>query len=72
LTLFESETYTQLMKDRRIFSRALLVAALGVAGTIPSIAQTRQRSMVSVLNDAGARSRPRAVGLHHPRRQRRA
>jgi hypothetical protein len=55
LTLFESETYTQLMKDRRISRRALLITALGVVGTIPAIAQTPQRSMyVSVVNDAGA------------------
>jgi hypothetical protein len=55
LTLFESETYTHLMKDRRISALALLVAGVGVAGTAPAIAQTPQRSMyVSVVNETGA------------------
>jgi VWFA-related protein len=54
LTLFESETYTRFMKDRRISLAALLLAAV-VAGTPPAIAQTPQRSMyVSVVNDTGA------------------
>jgi VWA domain-containing protein len=55
LTLFESGTYTQLMKDRRISVLALLVAGVGVVGTAHLIAQTPQRSMyVSVVNDTGA------------------
>jgi hypothetical protein len=53
--MFESGTYTALMKHRRISVLALLLAALAIAATSPVIAQTPQRGMyVSVVDDAGA------------------
>jgi VWFA-related protein len=55
LTVFETGTYTQLMKHRRFSGLLLLLAAFDIAATSRAVAQTPQRSMyVSVVNDAGA------------------
>jgi VWA domain-containing protein len=55
LTLSKTETYTQIMSDRRHLATATTVAALLVVSLSRLGAQPNQRSMyVSVLNDAGA------------------
>jgi hypothetical protein len=55
LTLPKTETYTQIMLDRRLRTTVTAVAALVVLTLSPLGAQPNQRSMyVSVLNDVGA------------------
>jgi hypothetical protein len=55
LTLFKSETYTQVMTNRRVFVAALSAAACALAWTHTLDAQAIQRALyVTALNDAGA------------------
>jgi hypothetical protein len=52
LTLFKTGTYTQSMTGRRIFSGAVVLAALTIGASAPLVAQAVQRSMYVAVVDA--------------------